>query len=129
MTNRKGFRSASNSYGQFCFGGNSFPGFLYKKNIGSGTRRSTQFTPGGTLISNQPNEFWNKYTPGSGVGGSSIATRRAKMIHATSCDATQKCGRFYTELGQNQIRPSQYTNPGSNLSVYPPSPNQLYYTA
>jgi hypothetical protein len=44
------------------------------------------------------------------------------MIHATSCDAGQQCGRFYTELGQNQIRPSRYTNPGSNLSVYPPVP-------
>jgi hypothetical protein len=122
MSNRRGFRTASNSYGQFWFGGNSFPGFLYKKNIGSGTRRSTLFTPGGTTISNQPNEFWNKYTPGSGVGASSIATRRAKMIQATSCSAGQKCGRFYAELGQNQIRPSRYTNPGSNLSVYPPVP-------
>jgi hypothetical protein len=45
------------------------------------------------------------------------------MIHATTCVAGQKCGRFYTELGQNQIRPSQYTNPGSNLSVYPPVSN------
>ena len=127
MSSRKGFRTASNSYGQFWFGGNSFPGFLYKKNIGSGTRRSTQFTPGGTLISNQPNEFWNKYTPGSGVGGSSIATRRAKMIHATSCDAGQQCGRFYTELGQNQIRVSQYNNPSTNLSVNLPGPEVVYY--
>ena len=115
MTNRKGFRSASNSYGQFWFGGNSFPGFLYKKNLGSGARRSTLFTPGGTNITNQPNEFWNKYTPGSGVGANNIANRRAKMIHATTCrNGEQPCGRFYTQLGQNQIRPSQYTNPGSN---------------
>lgn len=110
MSSRKGFRTGSGSYGQFWFGGNSFPGFLYKKNTGVGSRRSTQFTPGGTTICNQPNEFWNKYTPGAGVGASNIATRRAKMIYATSCNNTQQCGKFYVELGQNQIRPSQYTN-------------------
>ena len=37
MTSYKGFRTGSNSYGQFWFGGSSFPGFLYKKNVG-GTR-------------------------------------------------------------------------------------------
>ena len=110
MSNRRGLRTGSNSYGQFWFGGSSFPGFLYKKNLGVGSRRSTQFTPGGTTVSNQPGELWNKYVPGSGIGGSSVATRRAKMIHATSCTTGQQCGRFYTELGQNQIRPSQYTN-------------------
>lgn len=120
MSSRKGNRSFSNSYGQFWFGGNTFPGFLYKRNLGSGARRSTQFTPGGTLISNQPNEFWNKYTPGAGVGGSNIAVRRARMIRATSCTNGQQCGKFYTQLGQDQIRPSIYNNPGSNLSVYPP---------
>lgn len=36
MSNSKGFRTSSNSYGQFWFGGNSFPGFLYKKNMGVG---------------------------------------------------------------------------------------------
>ena len=86
MSNHKGYRTSSNSYGQFYFGGNSFPGFLYKKNLGVGTRRSTQFTPGGTSISNQPTEFWNKYIPGAGVGASSISTRRSKMIRATSRD-------------------------------------------
>ena len=117
----------SNSYGQFWFGGNTFPGFLFKKNIGVASRRSTQFTPGGNTICNQPINLWNKYTPGSGVGGSNIATRRAKMIHATVCDAGQKCGRFYTQLGQDQNRPSIYNNPSSNLSVYPPAPQAVYY--
>ena len=107
-------RMFSNSYGQFWFGGKTFPGFLYKRNLGAGARRSTKFTPGGTMISNQPNEFWNKYTPGSGVGGTSVASRRAKMIRATSCTGGQQCGQFYAQLGQNQIRPSQYTNPGGN---------------
>ena len=119
MSSYKGFRTGSNSYGQFWFGGNSFPGFLYKKNMGVGSRRSTQFTPGGTTTCNQPTELWNKYTPGSGVGASSIATRRSKMINAASCNKNQQCGRFYAELGQNQIRPSQYTNYNSGLSVYP----------
>lgn len=128
MSSRKGFRTTSNSYGQFWFGGSSFPGFLYKRNLGAGARRSTQLTPGGTLITNQPNQFWNKYTPGAGVGGSNIATRRARMIRATSCTNGQQCGKFYTQLGQDQIRPSIYNNPGSNLSVYPPAPQVIYYT-
>jgi hypothetical protein len=119
MSSYKGFRTSSNSYGQFWFGGNSFPGFLYKKNVGVGGRRSTQFTPGGTTTCNKPTDLWNKYTPGAGVGASSVATRRAKMINATSCNNNQKCGRFFVELGQNQIRPSQYTNYNSGLSVYP----------
>jgi hypothetical protein len=110
MSLNQSFRTGSNSYGQFWFGGSSFPGFLYKKNLGVGTRRSTQFAPGGNIICNKPTYLWNKYTPGAGVGASSIATRRAKMINATSCTNGQQCGRFYTELGQNQIRPSQYTN-------------------
>ena len=122
MSSYKGFRTGSNSYGQFWFGGSTFPGFLYKKNVGVGGRRSTQFTPGGTTICNQPTNLWNKYTPGAGVGASSVATRRAKRIHATSCNNNQQCGRFFTQLGQNQIRMSQYNNPGSNLSVYPQAP-------
>jgi hypothetical protein len=127
MSSRKGFRTGSNSYGQFWFGGNTFPGFLFKKNVGVGARRSTQFTPGGTTICNQPNEFWNKYIPGAGVGASSVATRRSKMIYATSCNDRQKCGRFYTQLGQNQIRPSIYNIPSTNLSIYPPPPQLIYY--
>jgi hypothetical protein len=120
------FRTGSNSYGQFWFGGSSFPGFLFKKNVGVGGRRSTKFNPGGNATCNQTKNVWNKYISGAGVGASSVATRRAKMINATSCNDNQKCGRFYTELGQNQIRPSQYTNYRSNLSVYPQTP--LYYT-
>jgi hypothetical protein len=107
----------SNSYGQFWFGGNSFPGFIFKKNNGVGGRRSTKMTPGGNITCNQPTDLWNKYIPGSGVGGSSVATRRAKLIKATTCsNSGQKCGRFYSELGQNQIRPSQYTTYNSNFT-------------
>jgi hypothetical protein len=120
------FRTGSNSYGQFWFGGNTFPGFLFKKNVGVGGRRSTKFNPGGNVTCNQPSNLWNKYISGAGVGATSVATRRAKMINATSCNDNQKCGRFLTQLGQNQIRASQYTNYRSNLSVYPVSP--LYFT-
>jgi hypothetical protein len=119
MSSYNGSRIGSNSYGQFWFGGNSFPGFLFKKNVGVGARRSTQMTPGGTTICNHPTQLWNKYTPGAGVGGTSLAIRRRKMINATSCNKNQSCGRFFTQLGQNQIRVSQYNNPSSNLSVYP----------
>jgi len=119
MSSYNGSRIGSNSYGQFWFGGNSFPGFLFKKNVGVGARRSTQMTPGGTTICNHPTQLWNKYTPGAGVGATSLSTRRRKMINATSCNKNQLCGRFLTQLGQNQIRVSQYNNPSSNLSVYP----------
>ena len=55
------FGSGSNSYGQFWFGGATFPGFLYKKNVGVGGRRSTKMTPGGNITCNQPTDLWNKY--------------------------------------------------------------------
>jgi hypothetical protein len=116
MSNR--FSKGSNSYGQFWFGGSSFPGFLYKKNVGVGGRRSTKMIPGGTTISNNYQDVNNSYIPGSGVGASSLAVRRAKMIHATTCQNNgQQCGRFYAELGQNQIRPSQTTTYNSNFAV------------
>jgi hypothetical protein len=95
-----GFGTSSNSYGQFWYGGNNFPGFLFKKNNGVGARKSTQFTPGGTIICNQPNEFWNKYKPGTGgVGASTVSNRRAKNRHATVC-TNQKCFPCYMTLGQ-----------------------------
>jgi len=95
-----GFGTSSNSYGQFWYGGNNFPGFYFKKNNGVGARKSTQFTPGGTIICNQPNEFWNKYKPGTGgVGASTISNRRAKNRHATVC-TNQKCFPCYMTLGQ-----------------------------
>lgn len=107
------YRTGSNSYGQFWYGGNTFPGFLYKKNLGVGGRRSTRFAAGGNSLTNQPNEFWNKYKPGTGgVGATSIATRRAKNRHATICEG-QKCFPCYMTLGQynNYIyNPNGYVN-------------------
>ena len=98
MANRFGI--GSNSYGQFWFGGSSFPGFLYKKNLGVGGKRSTLFNAGGNTICNKPTTLWNSFVPGSGVGSSSVASRRAKMIRATACTNNQMCGRFYTQLGR-----------------------------
>jgi hypothetical protein len=73
---------ASGKNGQFWYGGqnNFFPGFLYKKTGGAGSRRNPSFG----LICNQPTTLNNTYIPGSGVGSSSIATRRAKLRQSTS---------------------------------------------
>jgi len=90
-------------------GGGSFwygeYGFLFKKKGGAGARKNP---PYGTIC-NQPQNIWNKYTPGSGIGASSVATRRAKMRFATSCNANQKCGTFFQSLGMNQYVPSEFT--------------------
>ena len=89
------------SNGSFWYGKSiGFPGFLYKKNIGVGAKKSTKMGPGG-LCTNSTN-INNKYIPGSGIGGNSIATRRAKMRLATSC-------KFYPQLGTNWQKVSPYT--------------------
>jgi|APGre2960657505_1045072.scaffolds.fasta_scaffold52399_1 hypothetical protein len=87
-------------YGNFNYGKG---GFLYKNSGGGGVRRNFALA----LLGNQPHDIYNKYVPGSGVGGTSIATRRAKLIRATSCYDGQRCGRFVTYLG---IRPQQSIN-------------------
>jgi hypothetical protein len=81
-------------------------GFLYKKKGGGGAR----VNPAYSLICNQPQNIYNKYISGSGVGASSVANRRAKLIHSTSCNKNQRCGRFYQNLSMNQNVPSEYTN-------------------
>ena len=77
------FGSASNSNGQFWYGSQTnFPGFLYKKNVGVGSRRSTKFGPGGNVTCNTSQYLYNKYNPGQGgVGASSISNRRAKNVN------------------------------------------------
>lgn len=77
--------------GQYWYGGNTFPGFLYKKVGGAGCGLSTKMGPGGNTTCNQPTDIYNKYVPGAGVGASPIAIRRLKTIRATSCDKNQKC--------------------------------------
>jgi len=97
--------------GQLWYGEN---GFLYKKKGGAGVRRNPSYG----VICNQPQNVWNKYVPGAGVGASSVANRRAKLRIATSCNKNQVCGRFYKNLSMNQIVPSQYTV-YTNFSIFP----------
>lgn len=70
-------------------------GFNYKRSGGGGARRN--FALG--LITNQPADVNNTYVAGAGVGASSIATRRARMLHATSCSAQYPCNRSFSRLG------------------------------
>ena len=114
------FGNGSNSNGQFWYGSSTnFPGFLYKKNLGVGGRRSTKFNPGGNTTCNTPQYIYNKFKPGQGgVGASSIANRRAKNRLATVCSG-QKCFPCYNSLGQY----SNYTHNPNGFIPCPPSNN------
>lgn len=105
------------SNGAFWYGKSiGFPGFLYKKNVGVGARRSTKFTPGGTTTCNTYQYLYNKYQAGnSGVGASTIANRRAKNRLATVC-TTNKCFPCYMTLGQY--------NQSTNVNGFFPCPTQ-----
>lgn len=109
----------SASYGNFWYGNSTnFPGFLYKKNVGVGGRKSTKFGAGGNKTCNHYTYLYNKYTPGaSGVGASSIANRRANNRRASVCTVNKKCGAFYQYLGL-------YTKPNNQNGYfpYPPAP-------
>ena len=107
------------SNGQFWYGNSiGFPGFLYKKNVGVGGRRTTKMAPGGNITCNSSTYLYNKYKPGTGgVGASSIANRRAKNRLATVCDA-QKCFPCYTTLGQ-------YSNYTHNPNGFIPCPGTI----
>jgi len=110
------FGTGSNSNGQFWFGGSSFPGFLYKKNVGVAGRRSTKFNPGGNIICNSPTYLYNKYKPGSGgIGASSTSNRRAKNRLATVC-SSQQCFPCFNTLGQ-------YSNYTHNPNGFIPCPS------
>jgi len=99
------------SNGQFWVG--DF-GFLYKKNVGVGGRRTTQFRS--SALCNTPQYLYNKYSPGQGgVGAQSIANRRAKNRLATICYKNQACGKFYPYLGL-------YDNYTGNPNGYFPYP-------
>jgi hypothetical protein len=96
------FGNGSNSNGQFWYGSTTnFPGFLYKKNVGVGGRRTTKFAAGGNITCNKSTYLYNKYKPGTGgVGASSIANRRAKNRLASVCGSNNKCFPCYNTLGQ-----------------------------
>ena len=105
------FGNGSNSNGNFWYGNSTnFPGFLYKKNVGVGGRRSTKMGPGGNVICNKSTYNYNKYKPGlGGVGASSISNRRAKNRLATVCNS-QNCFPCYTTLGNYAYNPNGYTH-------------------
>ena len=86
------------SNGQFWYGRSTgFPGFLYKKNVGVGGRRSTKMNPGGNITCNSYTYLYNKYKPGTGgVGASSVSNRRAKNRHATVCNTIIKTNTSVT---------------------------------
>jgi hypothetical protein len=120
MPQFKGFGNGSNSNGQFWYGGSmKFPGFLYKKNVGVGARRSTLMSPGGNLICNNHTYLYNKFKPGTGgVGASNISNRRAKNRLATVCGANdnrKNCFPCYMTLGQ-------YSNYTHNPNGFIPCP-------
>jgi len=80
------------TYGNFYFGKN---GFLYKKNQSVGCRRN--FAIG--VICNQPQNVFNKYVPGSGVGAKSTQNRRAALIRATPSYPSAPFGDCFTSYG------------------------------
>jgi len=103
--------NGSNSNGQFWYGSQTnFPGFLYKKNIGVGGRRSTKMNPGGNVTCNKSHNLFNTYTPGSGgVGASSISNRRAKNRLAGGCiGKNNQSQKFYQYLGIYSSNPNGY---------------------
>ena len=108
------------SNGQFWYGSSTnFPGFLYKKNVGVGGRRSTKMAPGGNVTCNSSTYIYNKFKPGQGgVGASSIATRRAKNRLATVCGSSNKCFPCFNTLGQY----SSYTH---NPNGFVPCPGTI----
>ena len=68
----------------------------------AGTHRYLPFG----LITNKPSSVFTQYVPGSGVGATSTAIRRFKLLHATPCRYT--CN---TKLGL-------YTRGGTSISPY-----------
>ena len=122
MSQWKAFGSGSNSNGSFWYGNQTdFPGFLYKKNVGVGGRRSTKMNPGGNITCNSQTYLYNKFKPGTGgVGASNISNRRAKNRAASVCTANNSnCGAFYQYLGR-------YSNYTGNFNGYFPYPQSQY---
>ena len=78
-------------YGNFYYGKT---GFFFKKSGVIGAR----YNPSLGAICNQPQDVNNRFVPGSGVGASSTAQRRAKLIQAYRTVA-QKDGKGPQHLG------------------------------
>ena len=71
----------------------------------------------------------NTYVPGSGVGASNIATRRAKLIRATSCTGIFPCYRLgltnesHVSTSNTIIYPQSVPDPPTNVRLTNISPN------
>ena len=79
-------------YGNFYVGKG---GFQYKRSGGGGNRKN----PPIGLITGAYANVNNTYVPGAGVGASSIATRRAKLLRSTISTPQYPCSRSYSRLG------------------------------
>lgn len=79
-------------YGNFYVGKG---GFQYKRSGGGGNRKNPPFG----LITGVYADVNNTYVPGAGVGASSIATRRAKLLRSTICTQQYPCSKSYSRLG------------------------------
>ena len=115
-----------NTNGQFWYGSRTHePGFLYKKNLGVGTRRSTLMGAGGNSTTNTYQYTENKYrTSGNGVGATSIAVRRSKNRMASLCQPPNyQCGRFYPTLGM--YNPYLYNPNGNYVTIQALSGNPI----
>lgn len=119
------FGTGSNANGNFWYGAAmKFPGFLYKKQVGVGTRRSTKFAAGGNITTNTPQYIYNKYhVNNNGIGANSIANRRAKNRLAAICTGGSNgsgfCGAFQPYLG----RYDKYTSNPNGYFPYPTGTN------
>ena len=78
-------------------------GFQYKKAGGAGGRKN----PPLGLLNCSSTRFYNDYIPGAGVGATSIASRRAKIVRATKCSTNYPCYPSFSKLGL-------YASGGSN---------------
>lgn len=116
-------------------GGGSFAygpyGFLYKKKVGVGGRRSTRNIPGGGAVTNRATFVYNKYKPGeSYIGAQPIHLRRAKNIRASVCTPQNKCFPGFNRLGvddTSRIGMGAYAYPiyfpPSQSTPSPPAPS------
>jgi len=111
-------------------------GFNYKRSGGGGNHRI--FSLG--AIANQPQNVNNTYVPGAGVGASSIANRRARLLHSTVCNSQYPCNKSFSRLGLQSSGGSNdyaynwylndvYPNPYPVAPTMPPSTTitSLYY--
>lgn len=90
-------------YGNFYYGKS---GFFYKKNGAIGSR----YNPPIGAICNQPQNIYNKYVPGSGVGATSRFASRAKLIRSTQYYPFQTFSTCITEIGSFSKYSGGYNN-------------------